>query len=148
MAPIGYEPDPDAPGWMLWAPAEPGRFLDQLGAIRVRPEGEGKARCRILPGREHSNLNDSVHGGAILAFIDVALFAGARACGVMRAREAVTLDCSTQFLSPGRINEPLDAVVELLRETQRLVFLRGLVEQPHGAVAAFSGTIRKPSDQR
>lgn len=145
MSSFRFVPDPDAPGWMIWELKERGRFNDSLGPFRVRAEGENKARCRIVPGRAHSNLSGSLHGGAMLSFIDVALFAGTRACGVAHAGDAVTLDCAVQFLSPGRIDEPLDAIVELLRETRRLVFVRGLVEQSHGTIAAFSGTIRKPS---
>ena len=34
-------------------------------------------------------------------------------------------------------------VVEILRETKRLVFLRGIVEQGDNKVGAFSATIRK-----
>ena len=41
----------------------------------------------------------------------------------------------------------MEARVELLRETGRLLFLRGLVVQgdADAKVAAFSGTIRKPT---
>jgi hypothetical protein len=41
----------------------------------------------------------------------------------------------------------LDAVAEVLKETKRLVFLRGLVEQDDVMVAAFSATIRKGRSQ-
>jgi acyl-coenzyme A thioesterase PaaI-like protein len=36
-------------------------------------------------------------------------------------------------------------VCEVLRETGRLVFLRGLVVQEDETVASFTGTVRKPS---
>ena len=85
------------------------------------------------------------HGGALLAFIDVALFAAARGFGLITAGTAVTLDLSTQFIGGGRIGEPLEAQVELLRETGRLLFLRGLVVQGDDKIASFSGTIRKPT---
>ena len=58
---------------------------------------------------------------------------------------AVTLDASTQFIGAGRIGEPLEVVIELLKDTRRLVFLRGTVEQGDHLVAAFSGTLRKPT---
>jgi acyl-coenzyme A thioesterase PaaI-like protein len=57
--------------------------------------------------------------------------------------QAVTLDCSVQFLSGGAIGVPLDAEVELLRETGRLAFFRGRVLQGEEVVAAFTGTLRK-----
>ena len=85
--------------------------------------------------------------GALLAFIDVVLFAAARGFGLITAGTAVTLDLNTQFIGSGRLGEPLEAQVELLKETGRLLFLRGLVVQgeDEAKVAAFSGTIRKPS---
>jgi acyl-coenzyme A thioesterase PaaI-like protein len=58
---------------------------------------------------------------------------------------AVTLDLSTRFLSPGRIGVPLDAEVELLRETGRLIFLDGRVTQDGELVASFTGALRKAS---
>ena len=56
---------------------------------------------------------------------------------------AVTLDLNTRFLSRGRIGVPLDAEVELLRETKRLVFLAGKLVQDGELVASFSGALRK-----
>src|SRR3546814_16991066 len=61
--------------------------------------------------------------------VDIALFAASHQFGSLNAGHSVTLDLSTQFVGAGRIGEPLDAVVELVRETGRLIFLRGLVVQ-------------------
>jgi uncharacterized protein (TIGR00369 family) len=101
----------------------------------------------MFPDKSHSNLGDMVHGGAILTFIDIAFFAGGRRAGANVAH-AVTLDCSVQFVSKGRLGIPLDAEVELLRETGRLAFFRGRVVQEDEIVAAFSGTLRKSSPPR
>ncbi|AGH48596.1 MULTISPECIES: PaaI family thioesterase [Sphingomonadales] len=136
-------PDPDHPGWNRWELNDRDRFLDQLGRVLVRPEPGGKARVRMFPERRHSNMINAVHGGAVMGFVDIALFAGAEACGAKAAGNGVTLDFTAQFLSRGTLDEPLDAVVEVLRETGRLIFVRGLVEQTHGIVASFSATLRK-----
>ena len=61
------------------------------------------------------------------------------------AAGSVTLGIETQFIGPGDASKPLDAVVQILRETRRLGFLRGLVEQDEALVAGFSATVRKPS---
>lgn len=98
----------------------------------------------MVPGREHSNMRDQVHGGALLGFIDVALFAGARGLGVLSAGGAVTLDLATQFIGGGIVGLPLEARIELLRETGRLLFLRGLVvQQDAPTIASFTATLRK-----
>jgi acyl-coenzyme A thioesterase PaaI-like protein len=140
---------PGQPGWRYWRPSDPTRFNSLLGPISYRVEGE-VARVRLTPEHRHSNVRNAVHGGVTLAFIDVALFAAARGFGLVTAGTAVTLGLDTQFIGEGRIGEPLEAEVELLRETGRLLFLRGLVVQgdDRAKIAAFSATIRKPSPQR
>ena len=95
----------------------------------------------------HRMWNAELGGGALLGFIDVALFAAARGFGLITAGTAVTLDLNTQFIGGGRIGAPIEAQVEVLKETGRLLFLRGLVVQgdDEAKIAAFSATIRKPS---
>ncbi|MBS0473750.1 MAG: PaaI family thioesterase [Proteobacteria bacterium] len=117
--------------------------------LLVRAEPDGKARLRMFPEHRHTNLSDNIHGGTVLSLIDIGLFACSRMLGIIEAGTAVTLDLSVQFIGAGKPGEPCDAVTELLKETRRLVFLRGVVEQGAGnIVAAFSGTIRKPTTQR
>lgn len=134
--------DPENPGWHSWRLRDESRYNGFLGRLIVRREGN-KARVRMFPERVHSNLQDAIHGGTTLGFIDVSLFAASRMFGLIEAGTAVTLDLSTQFIGAGRMGLPLDAEVELLRETRRLIFMRGLIVQETGTVAAFSGTIRK-----
>jgi acyl-coenzyme A thioesterase PaaI-like protein len=141
---IDHRPDPDHPGWWSWTVKADDRFNRVLGKLLVREGGPGRGICRMFPDQSHSNLGDMIHGGAILTFIDMALFAGGRMAGADVIR-AVTLDLSTRFLSPGRIGVPLDAEVELLRETGRLVFLDGRVTQEGELVASFTGALRKAS---
>jgi uncharacterized protein (TIGR00369 family) len=139
-----YEDDPANPRWKLWRATDPTRFNTLLGAMAVRIDGE-VARVRMTPEHRHSNLRDHVHGGALLGFIDIAMFAACRGFGVLTAGAAATLDLSTQFIGGAAIGSPIEAQVELLRETGRLLFLRGLVVQDETKVAAFSGTLRKGS---
>lgn len=140
-----HEPDPEHPGWMKWGFRDPTRFNAMLGRMIVRLEDDGRVRMRAFPDRSHSNLSDRVHGGALLGYIDVALFATARTHGLIEAGTAVTLDLSTQFIGAAAIGRPLDFVSEVLRETGRLLFIRGLAEQEGAVVASYSGTVRKPS---
>ena len=139
---IRHEPDPDHPGWWSWALQDEGRYNATIGKLLVRAEGAGRARCRMFPEARHANIGNVVHGGAIMTFIDMALFAGGHMAG-MSDSHAVTLDCAVQFMAAASLGVPLDAEVELLRETGRLVFLRGTVEQEGHIVAAYSGTLRK-----
>jgi len=141
---IHHQPDPDHPGWWTWDLPDDARFHAVIGKLLVREDGPGRAVCRMFPEERHSNLGDIIHGGALLTFVDMALFAGGRLAGANVIR-AVTLDLNTRFLSPGRIGVPLDAEVELLRETKRLAFFSGKVRQDGELVAAFTGALRKSS---
>jgi len=143
-------------GWVSWNLKDPSRFNAFIEPLSVRaepdtPDGRPQARVRMIPTRKHSNLGDNVHGAVTLALVDIALFAASHQFGSLSAGHSVTLDLSTQFVGAGRLDEPLDAVVELVRETGRLIFLRGLVVQGAGdehIVLTFSGTIRKASKDR
>jgi uncharacterized domain 1 len=142
-----HVPDPDNPGWYTWDLDNDTLFNRKaLGRLIVRTEGERSARVRMIDVEsKHSNLHGNVHGGATLGLIDVAMFAtiftvlGADAAG------SVTLDLHTQFIGAGKTGEPLDVVSEVMKDTRRLVFVRGTVEQGDHLVASFVGTLRKPT---
>ncbi|MFN9580917.1 MAG: PaaI family thioesterase, partial [Novosphingobium sp.] len=137
------------PGWHRWELADDTRFNAQtMGRMLVRPESDRTCRVRMFPERKHSNLLDIVHGAVTLALVDIALFAAMRTLLNGNAGGSVTLELSSQFIGAGALGKPLDAVVEVRRETTRLVFMRGTVVQGEGdehLVATFSGIVRKPS---
>ncbi len=138
------EPDPDHPGWTRWSLSDPTLYNNTvLGPLLVRPEGPDICRVRLTPQRHHSNGGGTYHGGTTLGLIDVALFAAHAALRGRDASRAVTLDMSTQFVGPGKMEMPLDCMVEIVQETGRLCFLRGLVVQEEHRVASFNATIRK-----
>ena len=144
---VRHAPSPDHPGWWTWDLPDDERYNATIGKLLVRAEGERRARCRMFPDVRHANLGDVVHGGAILTLIDMTMFAGGHMSGVSNI-SGVTLDLACQFISPAELGKPLDATVELLRETRRLAFMRGLAEQEGRTVAAWSGTLRKLADRR
>ena len=129
-----FHDEPLGDGWIAWNLKDATRYNALIDPLRVRrdadtADGRPTARLRMVPERRHSNLGNAVHGGIILSLIDVSLFSGARLYGVLNAGAAVTLDLNTQFIDAGKAHVPMDSVVEVLRETRRLIFLRGIVEQ-------------------
>ncbi|QWC55741.1 PaaI family thioesterase [Erythrobacter sp. 3-20A1M] len=136
-------PDPDHPGWNQWNLRDETLFNTAvLGRLIVRREDE-RCRLRMFPQRRHENLQGMVHGAATQGLIDIALFATLHTLGRSDAGPSVTLEISTQFIGGGDPNRPLDAVSEVMRETGRLLFVRGTVEQDDDIVAAYSGIVRK-----
>ena len=145
--PFHYYESPDYPGWMTWELNDSTRFNGLFGPFLLKVE-DGTARVRMTPRHAHSNLSGKMHGGALMGFVDMAIFAAARGFGLIEAGTAVTLDLSAQFIGRAEVDAAIEARVELLRETGRLLFLRGLVVQPLAqsdeTVLSFSATIRKP----
>ncbi len=140
-----YREHPDHPGWFTWNLRDQTRFnAVVMGEMIVRTEDE-KCRLRMFPERKHTNLQEMIHGAATLSLIDISLFAAMRTLTTGEPGPAVTLELSTQFIGAGKVDEPLDAVVWIVRETGRLLFLRGDVEQGEHKVAAYSGIVRKAS---
>ncbi|MCL4674079.1 MAG: PaaI family thioesterase [Sphingomonadaceae bacterium] len=115
-----------------------------MGELITRVEGN-KCRLRMFPERKHTNLQEMIHGAITLSLIDISLFSAMRTLTTGDPGPAVTLELSTQFIGAGKPGEPLDSVVEIVRETGRLLFLRGEVVQEDHLVAAFSGMVRKAS---
>jgi uncharacterized protein (TIGR00369 family) len=140
------EPDADNPGWLRWRLADETRYNEAvLGPLLLRAEGADHCRMRLRPRRLHTNNVGNIHGAVTLGLIDIALFAAMHVLRGVGAAGSATVDLSAQFIGAGDPGKHLDCVVEVLRETRRLGFLRGLVVQDETRVAAFSGTIRKPS---
>ncbi|MCR2833698.1 PaaI family thioesterase [Parerythrobacter lacustris] len=140
-----HSPDPENPGWKHWNLKDPTLFNGAvMGKLITRVE-DGKSRLRMFPERKHENLQGIVHGAVTLALIDISLFTTMHTLGTGNAGPSVTLELSTQFTGAGKRDKPLDAVTEIMRETGKLVFVRGTVEQEGEAeiVASFSGIVRK-----
>jgi acyl-coenzyme A thioesterase PaaI-like protein len=137
---------PDHPGWNEWRISDPSRFNGSvLGLVLVRPEAAGHARVRMFPKHHLTNVNDGVHGGVILALADVSLFAGSALILGKELSRGSTIELNTHFVGAADPALPLDSVLEVVKETGRMVFLRGTVVQDDNVISSFSGIIRKPS---
>jgi uncharacterized protein (TIGR00369 family) len=141
-------PDPENPGWNLWELTDERRFNSQvMGKLIARIESDTAVRLRMFCEIKHTNVLGVLHGATTLSLIDISLFTCGHMLGLPGMAGSVTLDLSTQFIGAAYPDRSLDAVAEVLKETKRLVFLRGVVEQDDVMVAAFSATIRKGRSQ-
>jgi acyl-coenzyme A thioesterase 13 len=59
----------------------------------------------------------------------------------------VTLDLTTHFLVRGKPGWPLDAHVELVKQTRGHAFLQGVVRQKAEPCYSFSGTLKRIRDR-
>ena len=145
--PTGVQPDPDHPGWYSWGDFPPSSFAAATGRLLFRPAGPRRGECRMFPTEAHMNMGGSIHGGAVMSFIDMALFAGGR-CAGMAEGHYVTLDVHVHFIARGKIGVPLDAVVNLVKQTKGgHVFLAGTCEQDGEPSHSFTGTLKRIKDK-
>jgi acyl-coenzyme A thioesterase PaaI-like protein len=140
-------------GWFTWNMVDRTRFNSAvLGDMRVRREGT-RCRLRMFPEHRHTNLTGNIHGGVTLALIDISLFSAMHINGSGEAGPSVTVELSTQFVGGGNPSLPLDAATEIVRETGKIIFLRGqCVQAGNGGreeiIASYSGMIRKMRSRR
>ena len=141
--PLSAEEAEGEDGWFSWNLKDRTRYNTAvLGEMQVRREGD-QCRLRMFPERHHTNLGDNIHGATTLGLIDIALFATMHVVGSGNAGPSVTVELSTQFVGAGDPSKPLDAVTEIVRETGRMLFLRGKAVQGDDALASYSGIVRK-----
>jgi len=129
-------------GWKAWHARPEGRFVDGLGDVYYRDEGEGILAC-IETARRHANGLGHLHGGFLMAFVDVTMFATIR--HLLSTQAAVTLQCSTDFLGPGAVGEVLEGRGRIVKETGKLVWVSGTLTQADGAslLCQWHGILRK-----
>jgi uncharacterized protein (TIGR00369 family) len=137
---------PDGPwaGWLVWTDPVAGTFLDaSIGRSYSRGNGQGKATVMLETRPSHANRLGALHGGFLAGFADHAYFAGLTAMGRPEQAAAVTVDLSMQYCGSGEVGSPLQAEVELLHETGRLMFMRLTIHQDDKLVASSTATVRK-----
>ena len=97
----------------------------------------------MFPTDKHLNMGGSIHGGAVMSFIDMALFAGGR-CAGMGEGHYVTLDCATHFIARGTDRRAARRGGAAGRPDQGgHVFLSGHCEQDGAPTHSFTGTLKR-----
>lgn len=140
--PTGATADPDNEGWFSWGEFPRGSFAAATGRLLFRPDGPGRALTRMFPTDAHVNMGGSLHGGAVMSFIDMSLFAGGLCAGMARGHY-VTLDLTTHFLARGMPGTALEAEVQLIRQTRSFAFMQGVVRQSGEPCYSFTGTLKR-----
>lgn len=127
-------------GWMTWSNgADP--YETSIGPFCYKIGDDNRALCAFEPLPRHCNGSGTIHGGAMMSFVDFSLFAIAHSA--LRDQHAVTLTCNNEFLSAGNLDGIIYADGDVLRETRSLVFVRGVVRQADRPLLAFSATLKK-----
>lgn len=145
--PFIFAPDSENPEWSNWTMRDQSSFNASLGKLLVRKHSnydhDDHALVRMTPTAPHANFGGVMHGGAMLGFIDVALFGALHILHDSWAAYAVTVDLQTQFTGAVQIDHVIEAKIYITKETRSLYFMRGTVEQNDQSVAAFTALVKK-----
>ncbi|MBS3960317.1 MAG: PaaI family thioesterase [Sandarakinorhabdus sp.] len=133
-------------GWKAWHARPEGRFVDGLGDVFYRDgafEGGKGVLSAIETLRRHANGLGYLHGGFLMAFVDVAMFATIRP--LLETSAAVTLQCSTDFIGAGVVGKALEGRGRIVKESGKMIWVAGTLTQDDGAhlVAQWHGLLRK-----
>jgi uncharacterized protein (TIGR00369 family) len=121
-------------------------YLRHLG-MRTEALGAGSARLSLPVTPELTNSFGTVHGGAIMSLLDVALCTAARtlhpdSTGVM------TIDLSTSFIGGGS-GERLIAEARVLKDGRSMSFVEGEARNADGTLVAKAiATVRVRTKER
>ena len=137
------EGDPGSSTWVNWHIEDKSRFTGQFGALQTRRDGD-VAIVRMQPHFGLGNAAGNMHGGAVMTFIDMAAFIGARVLGIGSEPGGLTVDLNVQFTGSADLQRPVDAMVQITRETGGFLFIRGTIEQAGDMISGFIGLLRKP----
>jgi uncharacterized protein (TIGR00369 family) len=115
-----------------------GPFMSSLGGLHQRPGPDGTLclGLRLLPS--HANIQGNAHGGMLVTLVDAALGIN---LGRLRTppQSQVTVSLNTDFVSPGRIGDWLEAHVTVRKIGRRLAFGDCLLQAGERLVLHASG---------
>ena len=124
-----------------WHQSENDPFEDVNGPLYYREDADGRWRCAFRAEQRHCNGMGSVHGGMLMTFADFAMFHIARP--QLEGIAAVTVSMNTELTAAAEEGELIEATGDVLHETGRMLFVRGIVFTGERNLLAFSGVLRK-----
>lgn len=93
-----------------------------IGPLYRLPDGtDGERRFGFQVSGKHMNAAGSVHGGMLMAFLDISMSRTSREESGAFTCSTVSLACD--FLAPGRLGELIESRVRVSRRTRTMVFM-------------------------
>jgi uncharacterized protein (TIGR00369 family) len=125
-------------GWFIWEGYD--AYEIHNGPMFIKKIGDDWI-SRLYLEDKHMNGQGNLHGGMMATFADYALFAIVR--DKMMESGAVTITLNTEMMSTAQQGATLEAKGEIIHETGRMLFLRGLIYCGEQTLMSFSGVLRK-----
>ncbi len=129
-------------------PVVAGRSFDaQMGAFEFRKVSTSKAQARFSTNEDSRNIQYGLHGGFLAACAEQAFYLPLYTDRCVALGRVVTIDFNMQFFQGGEIGQDIIADIELMKETGRMGFTRGTLNQNGHCLCSFNATLRKLAPQ-
>jgi acyl-coenzyme A thioesterase PaaI-like protein len=125
-----------AAGWVARQAEGFTGFIAPLWILGASDTSRGRGVGFIADAR-HTNYHDTVHGGALMTFADIAL--GWIAADALGHPSCVTAQLAVQLVAAPKVGEFVSCQAELVRQTSQLIFVRGLITADARTVASADG---------
>jgi uncharacterized protein (TIGR00369 family) len=123
-----------AAGWKDFRPSD---FAGSVGPFWYRGRAP-QLTLGLLTEARHANAHrNTVHGGALMSFADLAL--GFVVADMLGGPYCVTVDLQVQFVAAAPAGKFLTCQPEIVRRASQLVFMRGLLRVEDTVVASANG---------
>ena len=120
-----------------WTPMGAGGFSEHLSPFWVRG-GNADPEVGFIVEPRHGNTHmGSLHGGALMTFADLGL--GYGVARVLGGANCSTAQLQLQFVAVAKIGEFVSCKPEVIRQTTRLIFARGLIRAGARTIASADG---------
>lgn len=96
------------------------RFVGPFYRLADADEGAIRRFAFVIDDK-HMNAAGSVHGGMLMAFVDMAMGQTARIETGATGGSTVSLNCD--FVGPGRLHDVVEARVRVTRRARTMIFL-------------------------
>jgi uncharacterized protein (TIGR00369 family) len=120
-----------------WTPVEAGGFSEQLSPFWVRGGNTDPEIGFIVEPRHCNQHMGSLHGGALMTFADLGI--GYGASRVLGGSNCSTAQLQIQFVAVAKAGEFVSCKPEVVRQTTRLIFVRGLIRAGDRTIASADG---------
>ncbi|CAA0091980.1 Uncharacterised protein [Zhongshania aliphaticivorans] len=138
-----YFPDVESTEWMAM-PMPPGDSFDaRLDPFQLRKVANGKAEALFDTNTGCQNAQNGFHGGYLAVRAEQVIYLPLFVNRSVAFGRVVTIDLTLQYVAGGTIGLPLLAEVELIHETGRMGFTRGVLKQDDRVLTSFTATLRK-----
>ena len=124
-------------GWKRWE-GEP--FEAVSGPFYSRDE-DAETVCAFRVEPKHMNGSGAMHGGALAAFADSAIFGLSEPWWIETGGVTVGLNC--QYIGPAFLGDLVEARAKTIQDTPQMVFITAEASVAGRTVMTFTGIIKR-----